>query len=200
MRIRLKAVLLWLTAAVLLALAAIPPLMVFNVPEQSLITYALPDGDYFTIPIGPVISRLARFRISRWRECPPTEYAVNSVLGATIAAFDGSSAHQRKVVRDIVVKLIEVGCSPNEYSNGYTPLMAAVLFGNPELVSMLLSLGADPLLRVKAASRVAPYFNQPRKNLGMTVLEFAQWLQTRGGDRQNEKAAIVHLLAQHGRQ
>ncbi len=91
-------------------------------------------------------------------------------------------------------------CSPNEYSNGYTPLMAAVLFGNPEFVSMLLSLGADPLLRVKAASPGAPYSNQPRKNLGMSVLEFAQWLQSRGGDRQNEKAAIVELLARRSRQ
>ena len=196
MRIRLKAVFLWLTAAVLLAVVSIPPLIGFTLPEEYLITHALPDQDYFTIPINPVVSRLARFRISLWKECPVDLHSPTSVIGAAIAAYDGSSANQKKVIRDLVAHLIEIGCSPNQYGEtGFTPLMDAVLFGNPETVSMLLALGADPLLRVKAASSGAPSSNQQRKDLvGMTALEFAQWLQTRGGDRQNEKAAIVALL------
>ena len=195
MRMRLKAVLRWLIATALFAVVMMPLARVFMLPKEMLIVHAMPDF----ADSGPVMSRLARLRISLWRECPVGLHAPNSVVGAAIANYDGSSARQRQVIRDLVATLIDNGCSPNQYGeDGLTPLMGAVLEGNPELVSMLLSLGADPLLRVKASNPGVPYFREQRKAaLGMNVLEFAQWLRPTGVDRQEKMAAIVKQLAPH---
>lgn len=198
MRIRLKSVLLWSIATAVFAVVTIPSLFVFTLPRDMLIVHAMPDF----VDSGPVTARLALFRISLWRECPVDLHAPESVVGAATASYDDSSTRQKKVIRDLVAQLIDIGCSPNQYGeNGLTALMGAVLSDNPELVSILLSLGADPLLRVKASS----YRGSPSKArqvsvvAGMNVLEFAQWLQAKGLDRQNRKnaAAIVELLAHH---
>src|SRR5665647_1547297 len=107
MRIRLKSVLLWLTATVVLALMTIPSLIVFTLPRDMLFVYAMPD----LADSGPIISRLALFRISLWRECPVDLQVPESVVGAATASYDDSSTRQKKVIRDLVAQLINIGCS-----------------------------------------------------------------------------------------
>lgn len=199
MRRRSVTVLLSLSVVVLLAVMAIPPLIVFSATDESLIVDALPDGDHFTIPIGPVVSRIARFRIARWSKCPASISGTN-VLGMTIGAFDGASDNRKKVIREIVVQLIDIGCDLDAYSNGYTPLMTAVVLADKDLVALLLSLGANPLLRVKPADAGSTDIHPPRTSVGMTVPELARSMRLTGVDRHDDRGAIVGLVAGDARQ
>ena len=70
----------------------------------------------------------------------PDSVSENGKNGLCRAAFEGYKSHGRL--------LLEAGADPNlvEPHSGYTPLVATLVGGNPELIELLLLAGADPTI------------------------------------------------------
>ena len=79
----------------------------------------------------------------------PNDTAPSGTSALVVAAHSGHGA--------LAAWLLEQGADPNAAGAGYTPLHAAILRGDADLVSALLAHGADPNTRLKNGSPHARY-------------------------------------------
>ena len=143
---------------------------------------------------GPVVSVVARTRASLWQACPRQDFRPNTPLGALAASLDTSSKDEIDAIASVGKSMIKAGCSTSEYDeHGFAPLHAAVLYGSPTAVKLLLELGADVQQPISPPPSVDGLAFAHR---GMRPLEFAQALAKRPvdppGNRQEVIAALSH--------
>ncbi len=89
------------------------------------------------------------------------------VINFLVAAYGGESVSNARV-EAYIAQFTKQGCSINEYGlAGMTPLHAAVLFAQPELVKILLNNNADMTLKIRRDGKRVD---------GMQPLKFAKFL------------------------
>lgn len=139
---------------------------------------------------GEVRAAIARARAGFWSSCPAADFQPTTPLGAIAASLEGSSAKQEASILSIADVMLAKGCDINEFAGtGMTPLLDAVLFGDPLAVRALLSRGADPMLRKKPSTN-----KRPSPIDGMNAAELATFLLDRpAGPTGNRKAVLDYV-------
>jgi len=75
----------------------------------------------------------------------------------------------------LVEHLVKRGEPINEYYHGFTPVHAAILSDNPDILGLLLNLGADPTMKIKS--------RYVSKHNGMNAYQFAAYLKKKAPDK-----------------
>ncbi len=89
------------------------------------------------------------------------------VINFLVAAYGGESVSNARI-EAYIAQFTKQGCSINEYGlAGMTPLHAAVLFAEPEVVKILLKNNADMTLKIR---------REGKRVDGMQPLKFAKFL------------------------
>jgi len=117
--------------------------------------------------VGPAIEAICRYRFTRLAHKEP------SPIGLIVAAYPELDL---EATGQLIKAVQRNGGDINAYDHiGVTPLHAAVLFNEPEIVTLLLSLGADPML----PRRHMPGM-RPTPTDGLNAGDYALWIKENG--------------------
>jgi hypothetical protein len=161
-------------------------------PNAKLIIYALPD----THPgaVGQSLAALARLRIGTWSRCPTGEFEPNSRIGFLAASYEMGSSAQKERAEDLMRQLKGAGCDINEYDQtGHTPLLVAVLHGDPDLAEVLPRLGAS------ASQPLQPRPGSARSSdlSEVNAVQYAMALHQKSSTKSERRAAVMRVLSEH---
>lgn len=108
--------------------------------------------------------------------------AVGQPMFSFVCSAYGLDGFDKSRLLPLLTLLKAKGAELDARRHGYTPLLAAILANEPDLVEELLRLGADPATRVERPGQ--PYD-------GMTAVDFARYLHQ---NRTGERTAILRIL------
>lgn len=132
-----------LTLLVSVGLAAVACIRVYErMPIEHAVLYAVETDS------NPIMRALGSAKIAKIHVCP--DYAFNgpsSPLSFLVSAMDEPSIDQVRAGA-IFEHFQTVGCDINRIKRGEAPIHAAVIFHNADLVSYLLTKGADPYVKM----------------------------------------------------
>jgi hypothetical protein len=166
--------------------------LVCGLPAPHLVVYALPE----THPnlAGRAVASAARLRISLWRRCPEQEFHPQSAVGFLVANYENGGVAERQTIERLLGQFKATGCDIDAYNaSGQTPLLDAVLYGDPSLLKLLLAHGADGRATLQASTTSSS--NVRSELVGATPLQYSQHLAAKRVDKPNERLTIVKLLA-----
>lgn len=109
-----------------------------------------------------------------------------SVINFLVAAYAGEEVSNSRVVA-YITRFVKQGCSIDDYDQaGMTPLHAAVLFGQPDLLKILLKNNADTTKQIRRKGKRVD---------GMQALQFAKFLFT--SNITQERQDVINILQTH---
>lgn len=175
---------MWIVVGAVASLAVVAAAVAYaSLSPSSVLVYARTDQH------GAVIAAVARSRARFWGGCPSGDFLPTTPIGAVIAAMDRDLPERERSLVALARTMISKGCDVNEYSqSGTTPLMDAVLYGDPRAVELLIGLGADRARRKQpTAGRASPVD-------GMTTAEMAAYLLERPAGPRGDRKSVLALL------
>ncbi len=144
------------------------------------------DGTHFETLLMPgwlADLKLKKLGISDCTLSFAEENDTGPVINFLVAAYGGKRVSNERI-ETYIARFTQQGCSINEYGlAGMTPLHAAVLFAQPELVKILLNNNADMTMKIQ---------RKDKRVDGMDPLKFAKFL-LKSNDSQALKE-IVNIL------
>ena len=110
---------------------------------------------YATAPISNPVGRvLATHKSLSVESCPVESFDITSPLQFLVSAMQDKSADRQRL-QQIFEHFQDVGCDINGLWNGRAAIHDAVLYGDPAIVSYLMTRGADPDIRMQPPARRA---------------------------------------------
>lgn len=174
----------WIAVGAIASLAVAAAAVVYaSLAPPEVLAYAHTDRH------GSVVAAIARSRARFWGSCPHGSFLPTTPIGAVVAAMDRDLPERERSLLALARTMIGKGCDVNEYGqSGTTPLMDAVLYGDPRAVELLIGLGADRARRKQpAAGRASPVD-------GMTPAEMAAYLLERPAGPRGDRQSVLALL------
>lgn len=113
------------------------------------------------------------------------ENVAGSTIGLMVAMYGSNSLLDDEIILKTINQAVKSGCNIEEPdSMGLSPLNAAILFNSPELVSFLLSLGANPTNAITS---------QKQSLNGLNSFQFVEQLDK----KQSNWSAVKAVLAEY---
>lgn len=175
---------MWIVVGAVASLAVAAAAYAYvSLAPTSVLVYSRPDQH------GTLVAAVARSRARFWNSCPRAGFLPTTPIGAIVAAMDRNLPERERSLVTLARTMIGKGCDVNEYSqSGTTPLMDAVLYGDPRAVELLIGLGADRTRRKQpTAGRASPVD-------GMTAAEMAAYLLERPAGPRGDRQSVLALL------
>jgi hypothetical protein len=168
----------WSVAAVILIWLAAMTTLMFRKPEYALFASAT---SYPGIP-APMAKAFLKYA--------PYDPTARSFLGQSLFSSASASYELRNADKAWILQVLPIlaakGARVDDRTQGLTPLHGAIfgaaLDGDPTLVRLLLTLGADPRLPVEMPGRVVD---------GMNSLEIARLLAAKHPDNMRELVVLI---------
>lgn len=136
---------------------------------------------------GPAIESICRRRFLETAKAHGAWFQPNTAVGVIVASYPKIDLD---TTSELLKSLKASGADISEYDGiGLTPLHAAALFNQPDMVELLLGLGANPDL----PRRQVPGQRQ-HPTVGLTALQYAEWLRDHGKSDEVRDPRIVEIL------